>query len=83
MKLADAVDFYSNDGEAVDLVFGLMVPTELSDEDLADIDSLTLLLRDQALCARLRAATSSKELGEALFTGQIVPTPKRMSAQQG
>jgi PTS system nitrogen regulatory IIA component len=83
MKLADPVDFDSTDGESVDLVFGLMVPMELSDDDVADIEELTHLLRDRALCARLRAATSSKELSDALLAGQIVATPKLKSVQQG
>ena len=83
MRLAEPVDFDSTDGELVDLVFGLMVPEELGDEDYADIERLTQLLRDRALCARLRAATSSKELSDALLTGQIAPPPKLMSAQQG
>jgi PTS system nitrogen regulatory IIA component len=83
MKLADPVDFDSSDGQSVDLVFGLMVPEDLSSEDYANIGTLTGLLRDRALCARLRAATSSKELSDALMTGQITPLPKLQSAQQG
>jgi PTS system nitrogen regulatory IIA component len=83
MKLADPVDFDSSDGQSVDLVFGLMVPEDLSSEDYANIGTLTGLLRDRALCARLRAATSSKELSDALMTGQITPVPKLQSAQQG
>ncbi len=83
MRLADPVDFDSNDGEPVDLVFGLMVPEELSDEDIAEIELLTQLLRDRALCARLRAANSSKELSNALLTGQVAPPTKLRHAQQG
>jgi len=83
MRLADPVDFDSSDGEPVDLVFGLMVPENLSSEDYADINVLTGLLRDQALCSRLRAATNSKDLSEALLVGQITPAPKLKSAQQG
>ncbi len=83
MKLADPVDFDSSDGEPVDLVFGLMVPEDLSREDYTDIDVLTGLLRDKSLCARLRAATSSKDLSDALMTGQLMPAPKLKSAQQG
>ena len=82
MRLADPVDFDSSDGESVDLVFGLMVPEDLSSEDYADIDDLTELLRDKSLCARLRAATSSKDLSDALLTGRITPVPKLKSAQQ-
>ena len=83
MKLADPVDFDSSDGEPVDLVFGLMVPENLSSEDYADIDVLTALLRDNALCSRLRTATNSKDLSDALLAGQITPMQKLKSAQQG
>jgi PTS system nitrogen regulatory IIA component len=83
MRLADPVDFDSTDGESVDVVFGLMVPNELSDEDIAEIDQLTHLLRDRALLARLRAATSSKELSDALMAGQVLQAPTLKSAQQG
>jgi PTS system nitrogen regulatory IIA component len=84
MRLTEPVDFDSSDGHPVDLIFGLMVPENLGAEDLADIDMLTSLLRDEALCARLRAATSSLHLSEALLTGQLAaPAVKLKSAQQG
>lgn len=83
MKLADPVDFDSTDGELVDLVFGLMVPDVLSEEDRTEIGQLADMLRDKALCARLRAAGSSKDLSDALLAAQISPAPKLQSAQQG
>ena len=83
MKLAEPVDFDSPDGQSVDLVFGLMVPEDLDAEDLAAIDMVTELLRDEVLCARLRAASSSSELSEALLTGQMDEVRKLKSAQQG
>jgi len=66
MKLSEAVDFDSPDGEAVDLVFGLMVPANLDDEDQANICSIAELLGDRELRVKLREATSSNELYEAL-----------------
>lgn len=82
MKLADPIDFDSIDGESVDLVFGLMVPDELGEQDYADIEQITAMLRDKALCARLRAATNSKDLSDALLAGQTSSAPKLKSAQQ-
>ena len=82
LKLAEPVDFDSADGQLVDLVLGLMVPEELGASELADIDMLTGLLRDRGLGARLRAATSSSELGAALFAGQIEPAVKMTGARQ-
>lgn len=66
MKLSEAVDFDSSDGEPVDLVFGLLVPAELGDEDQANICSITELLGDRELRVKLRDAMSSNELYEAL-----------------
>ena len=66
MKLSEPIEFDASDGEAVDLVFGLMVPAELASEDHANIRAIAELLRDQELRARLRAATTSAELYEAL-----------------
>jgi PTS system nitrogen regulatory IIA component len=66
MKLSEAVDFDSQDGEAVDLVFGLMVPAELGDEDQANICSIAELLGDLGLRARLRAASTSNDLYDTL-----------------
>jgi len=66
MKINEAVDFDSPDGEPVDLVFGLMVPSKLNEEDQANIRSIAELLGDQELRSGLRGATTSNELYEAL-----------------
>ena len=79
MRLLEPVDFDANDGESVDLVFGLMVPEQLDAADYADINLITELLRDAATRARLRGANSSSDLYDALFAGQ--PVSKLQSAQ--
>ncbi len=66
MRLSDPVEFDAPDSEAVDIVFGLLVPSEVGAEDQANIRGIAVLLNDQDLRARLRAATSSMELYEAL-----------------
>ncbi len=66
IKLSEAVEFDSPDGEAVDLVFGLLVPAEVDEEDHANISSIAELLSDRDLRSKLRDATSSSELYEAL-----------------
>jgi len=83
LRLADPVDFDSSDGQSVDLVFGMMVPENLAAADHADIEMLSNLLRDDVLCARLRAATTSSELGEALIAGAIEPAIKLKAVQPG
>ncbi len=81
IKLLEPVDFDSIDGEPVDLVFGLMVPTELDEAGRAEIETIAHFLRDETLRARLRSANSSSELYEALLAGQHEPSRKLRSAQ--
>ena len=81
IKLLEPVDFDSIDGEDVDLVFGLMVPSDLDEAGRAEIESITQFLRDETLRARLRSANSSSELYEALLAGQHEPSRKMRSAQ--
>ncbi len=66
MKLSEPVEFDAPDGEAVDLVFGLMVPAEIAEEDQANIRDIATMLGDADLRARLRETTSSNELYETL-----------------
>ena len=81
IKLLEPVDFDSIDGENVDLVFGLMVPSDLDEADRAEIENIADFLRDEALRARLRSANSSSELYDALLAGQHEPSRKIHSAQ--
>ena len=66
MKLSEPVEFDAPDGEAVDLVFGLMVPADLASEDQENIRSIAKLLGDEDLRQRMRQANSSNELYETL-----------------
>lgn len=66
IKLSEPVEFDSPDDEPVDLVFGLAVPAELDTGQQANVCKIAELLGDRDLRARLRAATTSNELFEAL-----------------
>lgn len=66
MKLTDPIEFDSPDGEAVDLIFGLMVPSRVNEQHHANINGIADLLGDRELRTRLRAATSSNELYQIL-----------------
>lgn len=83
IKLSDAIEFDAGDGEPVDLIFGMMVPTELDDSTLADIKTITRVLADEGLRSRLRSANSSKELYEALLNGSELVNPEPVRAAQG
>lgn len=66
IKLSEAVEYDSPDGESVDLIFGLLVPADLDDQDQADICDIAELLGDEDLRVSLRGASSSSELYDTL-----------------
>lgn len=66
IKLSEAVEFDSSDGEPVDLIVGMLVPADLDDQDQANICHIAELLGDEALRTSLRNAPSSSELYETL-----------------
>lgn len=83
IKLSEPVDFDAADGEPVDLVFGMIVPTEIDDGHLADIKMVTRVLADEGLRARLRGMNSSGDLYEALLNGSTLVAPDQVRAAQG
>mgnify|MGYP001821960032 CR=1 FL=1 len=83
IKLSDPVDFDAPDGEPVDLVLGMIVPTEVDDSHRADIAMMTRVLADEALRARLRETNSSKDLYNALLDGSSLVAPGRLRVAEG
>jgi PTS system nitrogen regulatory IIA component len=81
IKLREPVDFDSADGELVDVVFGLMVPSELDENDRVVIDAIAHFLRDEDLRTRLRKANSSSELYDALIMGTPELRPEAEDAK--
>lgn len=77
IKLSEPVDFDSDDGKPVDLVFGLIVPKALEQSHYADIDMISEVLKDEGLRARLRAATSSSDLYSTLLSGSLLAEPDK------
>jgi PTS system nitrogen regulatory IIA component len=78
IKLSEPVEFDASDGEPVDLVFGMMLPTELTEDHYAGIKMVTQVLADEGLRSRLRSANSSSDLYEALLNGSaplVAPEP--------
>jgi PTS system nitrogen regulatory IIA component len=71
IKLSAPVDFDSPDGEPVDLVFGLIVPNDINATDQANIISIADLLSDPELRKKTRAATTSKQLYDALLDSSV------------
>jgi PTS system nitrogen regulatory IIA component len=82
IKLSEPVDFDAADGEPVDLVFGMMVPTELDDSHYADIKMVTRVLADEGLRSRLRSMNSTKDLYNALLDGSALILPDQLRVAQ-
>lgn len=62
MRLKHPVDYDSHDGNAVDLVFGLLVPQQATEAHLKHLAAIAEMFSDEAFCARLRAAGDDKTL---------------------
>ena len=71
IKLSEPVDFDSSDGELVDIVFGMMVPTDINASHQANIRSIAELLGDSELRCKMRAANTSSELYESLIDSSV------------
>ena len=52
------------------------MPEDLDEDDYADIEVITTLLRNQELTTKLRAAAKSSELYEALLNGHVAAAPE-------
>ena len=71
-QLAEPVDFDAGDGQAVDLVFVLLVPAEATDLHLQILSELAEVFSNDYFCQALRQAGSS----DALFQSAIEQAEK-------
>ena len=83
IKLSEPIDFDASDGEPVDLVFGLMVPKEVTETHHADIATITDLLGSETLRGKLREANSSSALYDALLDGTRVSNQDQLQTAHG
>ena len=83
IKLSEPIDFDAADGEPVDLIFGMLVPTELDDSHYADIKMITRLMADEGLRSRLRSMNSSNDLYDALLNGSALVLPDQLRVAEG
>mgnify|MGYP001824969998 CR=1 FL=1 len=66
-RLADPIDFDSIDDEPVDLMFLLLAPEDAGADHLKALARVSRLLRDKAVCEKLRGS-ESKDALYALLT---------------
>ena len=77
VQLREGIDFDSVDQQPVDLLCGLLVPEQSTEEHLQILAALAEMLRDEPFCRKLREASSREELYR-LLTGY----PHRSSRQE-
>ena len=62
LQLQNAIDFDAIDGNPVDLIFGLLVPKESTDEHLEILAKLATLFSDESICDKIRQAETPAEI---------------------
>ena len=68
LRLEKGIDYDAPDGELVDLVFGLVVPEESTDEHLQVLSRLAETFSDDEVRSSVRSASGADELC-GLITG--------------
>ena len=68
VSLSEAIDYESIDGEPVDLIFVLIVPTHENKAHLEMLAILAHIFSERAFRQRLRSATTDEELRTTMLT---------------
>lgn len=75
LQLGKGVDFDSPDHEPVDLVFGLLVPEESTDEHLEILASIARVLSDERVRSSIRAAHEPARIRDVLVNNGAFDRP--------
>ena len=71
LRLRRGVDFDAPDHEPVDLVFGLLVPDESTDEHLQVLAAIARILSDEAVRSSIRSTEEPGRIREILVANNI------------
>ena len=71
LRLTKGVDFDSPDHAPVDLVFGLLVPEESTDEHLEILAAIACVLSDERVRSSIRSAEEPARIREVLISNGI------------
>ena len=71
LRLRRGVDFDAPDQEPVDLVFGLLVPDESTDEHLQALAAIARILSDEAVRSSIRSTEEPGRIREILVADNI------------
>ncbi len=62
MRLKHPIDYDAHDGQPVDLVFGLLVPQQATEEHLKHLAAIAEMFSNEQFCTKLRETTDDKAL---------------------
>ena len=82
IKLSEPVEFDASDGEPVDLIFGMLVPKDITGRQ-AEVRRIAEILGDTELRNRLRSAKTSNELYGTLLAAPTAAAAGTAAAAQG
>lgn len=66
LRLKHPVDYDAHDGQPVDLVFGLIVPTAATEEHLKHLAAIAEKFSDEVFCKKMRSMKDSRALHDML-----------------
>ena len=66
LRLTTPVNFEAPDGQPVDLVFGIMIPEEATEEHLEILSSLAKIFSDADICQQIRGAADRDEVARII-----------------
>ncbi len=69
IRLSDPVDYGAADGQPVDMLFALLVPTQCDEQHLRLLALLAESFNDTDFCAELRTSPNSRALYDLLCRG--------------
>lgn len=68
LRLKHPVDYDAHDGQAVDLVFGLVVPAAATEEHLKHLAAIAEKFSDEGFCKKMRSAKDDRTLHDLLVS---------------
>lgn len=69
LKLTTPIDFDAIDNELVDILVGLVVPTQANDDHLQLLKQIAELLNNVQVCKEIRSAETNQALYQVLING--------------
>ena len=67
MTLSSPINYDAADKQAVDIIFGLLVPEDDSEDHLEHLSRLVTMFRDPQICQSIRTTTNADKMFDLLL----------------